>query len=81
MKEEQLLIAFIIAGLIAGMLCTGLSPEESMALRAWAQELRDNQLLVNDLTDYDSLNVQIIDFHKYNKAAAYDRLQQRIFGH
>lgn len=80
MKEEQILLASVIAGLIARMLCTDVSIEESQAIQVWAQELTDNQRLMEELQDPEWLNLQVIDFHKFNKAEKLDRLQQRLFG-
>ena len=80
MNEEQILLASVIAGLIARMLCTDVSLEESQALQVWAQELTDNQRLIEELENPDSLNLQVIDFHKFNKEEKLNRIQQRLFG-
>ena len=80
MKEEQILLASVIAGLIAGMLCTDVAMEESQALQAWAKELTDNQQLIEELADPDKLNLQVIDFSRFNKQDKLTRIQQRLFG-
>jgi hypothetical protein len=80
MKEEQILLASVVAGLIARMLCTDVSMEESQALQVWAQELTDNQQLIEELIDPDNLNMQVIDFHRFNKEENLYRIQQRLFG-
>jgi hypothetical protein len=80
MNEEQILLASVIAGLIARMLCTDVSLEESQALQVWAQELTDNQRLIEELENPDMLNLQVIDFHKFNKEEKLNRIQQRLFG-
>jgi hypothetical protein len=80
MKEEQILLASVIAGLIARMLCKDVAIEESQALQAWAKELTDNQQLIEELTDPDKLDLQVIDFHRFNKQNKLNRIQQRLFG-
>jgi hypothetical protein len=80
MNEEQILLASVIAGLIARMLCTDVSLEESQALQVWAQELTDNQRLIEELENPDTLNLQVIDFHKFNKEEKLNKIQQRLFG-
>jgi hypothetical protein len=80
MKEEQLLMASIIAGLIARMLCTGLSVEESQLLQAWTKESPDNQQLIDDLSDPEVMNLQIIDFNKFNKTERLEKLRKRLPG-
>jgi hypothetical protein len=76
MKEEQLLTASIVAGLIARMLCTDLSPEESQFLQEWTKESPDNQHMVNDLSNVETLNQQIIDFNKYNKTERFEKFRK-----
>jgi hypothetical protein len=80
MKEEQILLASVVAGLIARMLCTDVAIEETQALQAWAKELTDNQQLIEELTDADKLNLQVIDFSRFNKQDKLNRIQQRLFG-
>ena len=77
MKEEQLLTAFIVADLVARTLCTDLSPEESLYLQEWTRESPENQQVLNDLSDVEMLNQQIMDFNKYNKAECLAKIRKR----
>jgi hypothetical protein len=80
MKEEEFKKTSLIAGLITQVLCTEPAPGEKDALHAWAQENTDNKILLDDLTDVEKLNQQLIDYQKFEKTIKLARIHQRLFG-
>jgi hypothetical protein len=80
MNEEQIIKASLIAGLITRILCSEPAAGELETLNNWAQEHTDNRLLVEELTDQDKLNQQLIDFQKFKAAIKLEKIKQRLFG-
>jgi hypothetical protein len=80
MKEEQIVKASLMAGLITRTIHTQPTLWESETLVAWTQEHPDNQLLLEELTDPDSLNQLLHDFYKYKQVIRLKKINQRIFG-
>jgi hypothetical protein len=80
MKEEQIVKASLMAGLITRTIHTRPSTWESETLNAWTEEHPDNQLLLEELTDPDSLNQLLHDFYKYKPVIQLKKINQRIFG-
>jgi hypothetical protein len=77
MKEEQIVKASLLAGLITR---TQPSIWESETLIAWTEEHPDNQLLLEELTNPDILNQLLHDYHKYKPVMRLKKITQRIFG-
>jgi hypothetical protein len=80
MKEEQIIKASLMAGLITRTLCTKPTTWETETLNAWTQEHADNKLLVEELTDLTKLNQQLVDFKKFKSVIGLEKINQRLFG-
>lgn len=80
MKEEQIVKASLMAGLITRTIDTQPSTRESDTLIAWIEEHPDNQLLMEELTDPDRLDQLLHDFYKFKPVMRLKKINQRIFG-
>lgn len=80
MKEEQIIKASLMAGLITRTLCTKPTTLERETLNAWTQENADNKLLVEELTDLNKLNQQLVNFKKFKSVIRLEKINQRLFG-
>lgn len=80
MKEEQIVKASLMAGLITRTIHTQPSTRESDTLIAWIEEHPDNQLLIEELTDPDRLDQLLHDFYKFKSVMRLKKINQQIFG-
>jgi|GEM_PF-1315502 len=80
MKEEQIIKASLLAGLISRALCTSITPSETAVLQAWIQEGAENKLLADELTDPDKLHQQLMNYRKFKAVAGFEKISLRLFG-
>ena len=80
MKEEQIIKASLMAGLITRRLYTQPTDLEADTLNAWAQEHTDNKLLVDELADPNKLDQQLTSFYKFRAVIRLKKINQRLFG-
>ena len=79
MNEEQFLPVSRTAHLISHSLCAGPGIAEPEELRQWLQHHPANQLLMDELSDPDTLFQDLIDLGKFDAEEGYARLSQRLF--
>lgn len=80
MKEEQIIKASLMAGLITRRLYTQSTTWETDTLNAWTQEHADNKSLVDELTDPNKLDQQLNSFNKFKAVIRLKKINQRLFG-
>jgi len=79
MEERQMFQAFHAAHLIVKYIQGELTDDEQQQLDGWIEQSEANRNLFSEMTNPEKLNSALNEFARPDKAAAWERLNQRIF--